>query len=70
MTTENNRLPDVLRPTELHDFSDVFTAGKARSGPAKAILAIAAAAALMHGALQVTGASHVPSDSPALVAAR
>ena len=70
MMTENNRLPDVLRPTELHDFSDMFTAGKAHGGPAKAVLVIATVAALIHGVLQVAGTASGPSSPAAVIAAR
>ncbi len=70
MTAENNRVPDVLRPTELHDFSDVFTAKKAHDGQAKTVLILAAVAALVFGALRVTDTTPIPSSPTALLTAR
>ena len=66
MTTENNRLPDALRPTELHDFSDMPAAGNARGYQAKAILVIAAIAALILGMPQMSGTTPAPRDLAAL----
>lgn len=69
MMTENNRLPDVLRPTELHDFSDVFARRRAGRGHAKALLIGMALAALIHEG-QATGTANDPSSPVGLIAAR
>ncbi|MGI4943935.1 MAG: hypothetical protein ACRYHQ_25805 [Janthinobacterium lividum] len=69
MMTESNRLPDVLRPTELHDFSDVFATRRTRRGHAKAVLIGAALAALIRGD-RATDAAAGPSSPATPIAAR
>ncbi len=67
----NERLPDVLRPTELHDFSDVFGAsGAARKGRVNALFAVAAVTALTLGVQHLTNPTRVAPSPAAMVAAR
>lgn len=69
MITEHNCLPDVLRPTELHDFSDVFVTRKTRRTLAKAVLIGMTLAALIRGG-QATDVATGPSSPAALIASR
>ena len=71
MTSGNERLPDVLRPTELHDFSDVFRAsGAVRKGRANALFAVAAVTALILGIQHLTNPTRVAPSPAAIIAVR
>ena len=71
MTAGNKRLPDALRPTELHDLSDVFgTSGVACKGRANALLAVVAFTALTLGIQHLTDPSPVAPSPAAVIVAR
>lgn len=71
MISGNERLPDLLRPTELHDFGDVFGAsGAARKGRANALFAVAAVTTLTLGIQHLTNPIHVAPSPAATIAAR
>lgn len=71
MTLGSERLPDMLRPTELHDLRDVFGAsGVACKGRANALLAVVALATLTPGIQHLTDPTPVAPSPAAVTAAR
>lgn len=65
MNNQTSSLPDVLRPTELHDFSEVFGTPGSRTAWATAPAIIAGVIVLLLGTLASTGTTLVASNPAA-----